>query len=79
MEQSSVGGRHRQTKTYGRNMTKAEREAYYKLSPRDALAYDIKDIRKIYKGENLYTDEIRKGIQDVIKQNKSLYPTIFGK
>ena len=33
-------------------MTKAEREAYYKLSPRDAMAYDIKDIKKIYKQED---------------------------
>ena len=79
MEQPKTGGRHRKTKTYGSNMTKAEREAYYKLSPRDAMAYDIKDIKKIYKQEGLYTEEIRKGIQDVIKQNKKLYPSIFGK
>ena len=79
MEQPALGGRHRQTKTYGSNMTKAEREAYYKLSPRDAMAYDIKDVRKIYQKEGLYTDEIRKGIQDVIKQNKKIYPGIFGK
>ena len=79
MEQPPTGGRHRQTKTYGSNMTKAEREAYYKLSPRDAMAHDIKDIRRIYQKEGLYNDEIRKGIQDVVKQNKDLYQNIFGR
>jgi len=73
------GGRHRDTATYNNNMTKAEKEAYLNLSPRDALAKDIMDARKIYKERGLYNEKIKKGLQDVIKFNKEKYPDIFGK
>lgn len=48
MPSSGTGGRHRLTDTYGRNMTNVEKAYYYSLSPRDALAYDIANVREIY-------------------------------
>ncbi|WP_405229569.1 hypothetical protein [Capnocytophaga stomatis] len=74
-----MGGRHRQTATYDNNMTKAEQELYWNLSPREALAYDIKDVIKIYKEQGLYNDKIRDGLLEVIKQNKIKYPNLFQK
>ncbi|WP_255763363.1 hypothetical protein [Clostridium butyricum] len=81
MEQPSpgTGGRHRLTQTYGRNMTDIKKQTYYDLSSRDALSFDIKDLRRIYKEQGLYTPEVRKGLMDAIKLNKELYPELFNK
>jgi uncharacterized Zn-binding protein involved in type VI secretion len=72
MEQPRVGGRHRQTSTYGRppDLT---------LTPRQALARDIRDARRIYQQDGLYTPEIRRALQDVIQRNKDSWGTIFDK
>lgn len=72
LEQPSpgTGGRHRRTRTYGRGADLNE-------TPRQALARDIRDARKIYQEDGLYTPEIRKSLQEVIKKNKELYPDIF--
>ncbi len=67
-----TGGRHRRTRTYGRKADLSE-------TPREALARDIKDSRKIYKEDGVYTPEIRKSHQDVIQKNKELHPQIFKK
>ena len=79
MEQPSpgMGGRHRQTKTYNNNMTNAEKEAYYKLTPQEALEKDINDIRQIYKDEGLYNKDVENSLQEAIKQNKSKYPDLY--
>jgi filamentous hemagglutinin len=79
MEQLVKGGRHRLTDTYGRNMTDAEKAYYYSLSPRDVLAYDIMDVRKIYIQQGKYTPEIRQGLLDVIKRNISDNSNLFNK
>ena len=79
MEQPPTGGRHRLTDTYGRNMTDAEKANYYSLSPRDALAHDLWNAREIYIQQGKYTPEIRQGLLDVIKRNKSDYPNLFNK
>ena len=71
------GGRHRSTKTYGGNMTDAEREAYYKMTPTEALNHDIEDLRKIYKEDGLYNEKVEEALQDIIKQNKEKYPDVF--
>lgn len=73
-----TGGRHRLTDTYGRNMTDAERAYYYSLSPRDALAYDIANMRQIYQSQGLYS-EIRPNLQEYIRQYKELMPELFDK
>jgi hypothetical protein len=74
MEQPSpgTGGRHRRTRTYGR-------KADINETPREALARDIKDSRKIYKEDGVYTPEINKSHQEVIQKNKELYPELFKK
>lgn len=69
-----VGGRHRLTDTYGMTGDSLE---YLKLSPRDALAHDIWDARRIYRNDGLYGPEIRQSLQDVIRLNKELYPSLF--
>ncbi len=72
-----TGGRHRLTKTYGRNMTDLEKEIYYNLSPRDALAHDIMDLRRIYREKGLYDSYIRSKLFEDISLNKELYPDLF--
>jgi hypothetical protein len=71
------GGRHRLTDTYG--MTGQKLQDYLKLSPCDALAHDIRGARSIYQNDNLYTPDVRQGLQDVIKMNKELYPDLYNK
>lgn len=73
------GGRHRDTATYDNHMTQAEKDAYYALSPRDALAHDIKDVIKIYKRDGLYNDEIRNALKELIKESKKKFPDLFKK
>lgn len=79
MEQPATGGRHRLTDTYGRNMTDLEKAEYYGLNPRDALAHDIMNARKIYMEQGKYTPEIRQGLQDVIQRNKIDFPSLYTK
>ena len=78
MPSPGTGGRHRLTDAYGRNMTDAEKAYYYSLSPRDALAYDIANVREIYQSQGLYS-EMRPKLQEYIKQYKELIPELFGK
>ena len=72
-----TGGRHRQTKTYGGNMTKAEREAYYKMSPAEAMEHDIEDLRKVYEKEGISSDKEDKALNEVRRLNREKYPDIF--
>lgn len=78
MEQPKVGGRHRMTDTYGRNMTNAEKEFYYSLSPRDALAYDIKNLRNIYKNDGLYKEMLPQ-LRQYARQYQEYMPDLFKK
>ncbi|MBA9066283.1 hypothetical protein GGQ91_005714 [Methylobacterium fujisawaense] len=66
------GGRHRKTKTYGSRHDEG-------MSPRDALADGIKDLKEIYKQDNLYGSEVRSALQRVIRENKNHYPAVFNK
>ena len=47
------------------------------MNPRSVLARDIWNARKIYIEDGLYTPEIRKAIQEVIRLNKEKYGHIF--
>jgi RHS repeat-associated protein len=67
-----VGGRHRLTFTCG---TSADAG----MTSRNALAAGIRDARSIYMLDDLYTPYIRQQLQEVIRQNKNLYPSIFSK
>jgi RHS repeat-associated protein len=66
------GGRHRMTRSYGNGSDLTE-------APRDALARDIMDARKVYQNDGLYTPSIRRSLQEVIEMNKRLFPEIFRK
>ena len=72
-----VGGRHRETYTYGLNGNKSEE--YLNLSYRDALANDILDSRRIYMKDGVYTPEIRESLIDTIRKNRELHPELFNK
>jgi hypothetical protein len=67
-----VGGRHRQTLTYG---TKAD----LGMTARDALAAGIRDARRIYIKDGLYDSYIRNQLQELVQQNKTAHPLIFRK
>jgi hypothetical protein len=74
VEQPDYGaGRHRMTRTYG---WQNQRIAAQKEMPRDALARDIRDLRRIYATQG---QDIRQPLQEVIAQNKLLYPHLFKK
>ena len=47
-------------------MTDIKKAFYYSLPPRDALAYDIKNLRKIYQNDGLY-DKISPPINTIYK------------
>ena len=66
------GGRHRQTLSYGQPPA-------LNLSPRQALAREVKDVRNIYRGQGLYTPQIRKSLQQLIKLNQISWSRIFNK
>jgi len=67
-----AGGRHRLTRSYGSGTDLTE-------TPRDSLARDIMDVRRIYQNDGLYTSTIRQSLQEVIAMNKRLFPEIFRK
>lgn len=52
---------------------------YFNLSPRQALARAVWDVRSIYRQDGLYTPQIRRNLQQVIKQNKLLWSGNFDK
>ena len=78
MPNPGTGGRHRLTYTFGRNMTNAEKELYYSLKPREALAFDVKNVKKIYYEEGQYS-AIKPKIKEFIEESKSVFPDLFDK
>lgn len=69
---STKRGRRRQTLSYGKfpNLN---------LSPRQALAREIWDVRCIYYNQGLYSSKIRQALQELIKLNKSTWLSLFKK
>jgi hypothetical protein len=66
-------GRHRLTRTYGwRNITQARAPE----TPRQALARDVWDLRRIYATQGHH---LRQPLREVIEKNKVLYPDLFRK
>lgn len=62
------GGRHRRTFTYGLNQKsrKEDFDLYMSLKPRDALAFDINDARRILKEDGLYNKENKAKLKECI-------------
>jgi len=67
-----VGGRHRLTSSYGQSPD-------LNISPRQALAREVWDVRSIYYNQGLYTLQIKHSLRLVIKQNKALWGIVFDK
>jgi hypothetical protein len=65
------GGRHR--------YTLSSTTPNLHLSPREALAREIWDLRSIYGHQGLYTPQIRRSLQQVIHLNKLAWSGIFDK
>jgi RHS repeat-associated protein len=65
-----TGGRHRETATYG---TKADKN----MTARQALAFGVRDAKRIYEKAGLYTSKTRDALQKVVSENKAKHPNIF--
>lgn len=65
-------GRHSQTRTF-------RQKPFLNETPRQALARDIRDARKIYMRDGLYDSKMRESLQKVIALNKEKFPDIFRK
>ncbi|WP_228055952.1 hypothetical protein [Lusitaniella coriacea] len=66
------GGRHRQTLSYGHPPD-------LNLSPRQAIAREVKDVRNIYCRQGLYTPQLRQSLQQIIELNRLTWRGIFDK
>jgi len=66
------GGRHRATRTYGRPTSEFIGEM-----PRQALARDIADVRRIYMEQGLYTPDVRRILLDYVALSKQKFPELF--
>ena len=55
------------------------KELYLNLMPRDALTFDINDIRRILKEDGLYNSESRKALSEYINYYKKMAPGVFKK
>ncbi|WP_252250546.1 RHS repeat-associated core domain-containing protein [Clostridium sp. ZBS13] len=78
VDQPKKGGRHRETYTYGRNMTNEQKNFYYALSPRDALAFDLNNLKEIYIKDGIYKEMAPK-LKEYAKKYIEYMPDIFGK
>ena len=66
-----TGGRHRQSRTYGKPATD---------NPlRTEVCLDVLDRIDIYKKEGLYGSKVRKGLLNVIEENRKRFPEEFKK
>jgi hypothetical protein len=65
------GGRHRQSRTYGK------RPDADPVSFREELAKDILDRRKIYYNDGVYDPKIRQGLQDIMDGWNKKYPELL--
>jgi hypothetical protein len=70
MEAPPVFGRHRLTASYGSGPDLS-------LTPRQALAREIRDLRRIYMAQGLYLCEIHQALLEVIRQNRTAWPGQF--
>jgi hypothetical protein len=67
-----VGGRHRQTLSYGQSPDLS-------LLPRQVLAIEIQDLRSLYQRERVYIETIKHGLRTIIQLNQSAWTGVFEK
>lgn len=63
------GGRHGKTASYGRPSSSYSSQ-YLALSPRDALAYDLRDLKNVLKEQGLYNKKAREKIKEFINKQE---------
>jgi filamentous hemagglutinin len=66
-------GRHERTWSYGKQFN------YSEMKPRDLLAKDIWDVRRIYREDGLYSPYVSGKLGDAIERNKMAWPGLFKK
>ena len=72
VEAPRVSGRHARTETFGRT-------AFLDETPRDALARDIWDLRRIYRQDGVYGIQVRAALRDYIRLSQQTFPQLFNK
>lgn len=65
------GGRHRRTFTYGLTSSSRQYELYKSLTPRDVLAFDMKDVRRILIEDGVYDKDAAKNLNNYINDYKN--------
>lgn len=72
MEQPTpgIGGRHRLTRTYGRSPN-------FNSTPRNELARDIIDMKRIYEQDGVYNLDINSSFQKIIHEWKHMRSDLF--
>lgn len=53
------------------------RQAYYDLSPSQALRFDIQNLVDIYKQDGVYNQSVMSKLRALIDNNQNQYPDIF--
>lgn len=69
--------RHGRTATFRSNMDPITRQAYYDLSPSQALRFDIQNLVDIYKQDGVYNQSVMSKLRALIDNNQNQYPDIF--
>ena len=66
LEQPDTSGRHRRTYTYGLSSDSRGKQLYDALTPRDALAFDMYDARRILMKDGVYNTDARRALKNYI-------------
>lgn len=67
---NNKGSRHGKTVSYGRPSANYK-ASYLSMTPRDALAYDLRDLKKVLKNQGLYDKHARTEIKNFINKQKT--------
>ncbi|AYQ32155.1 polymorphic toxin-type HINT domain-containing protein [Runella sp. SP2] len=70
------GTRHGRTYTKGHTVAN-DPKGYYKMTPLQALEFDLEDVRQILKDDKLYDASVEAQLQKIKSMNLKLYPNIF--
>ena len=71
LEQPNTSGRHRRTFTYGLSSDSRGKQLYDALTPRDALAFDMYDARRILIEDGVYNADAKKALKNYINDYTS--------
>lgn len=66
LEQPEMAGRHRRTFTYGLSADYRGKQLYDSLTPRDAFAFDLYDVRRILIEDGVYNSTAKKALKSFV-------------